>query len=617
MDDSVLVGFRHRRIWLIAVLLLLFGQAYLTLRLFGPDRPWDQLLDDAPITTGAHPLHLYHGWLGATSWRETGCSSCYDPSFQAGYPKTPVFDSGCRFSEVAHYCRGTPFCPAAYKIGFAIGCLWPPLLMVVAGRGIGLSPAACCFMGLLGSGLWWTEPIRSRVLHGDGQMQLASLFAAVHLAWLTRFARWPGLDSWVTLTLSGAAVWFLHPVVGLALVPLVVAYYCWAGWRQEFIWHLAWFGSGVIALLPNACRLWDWLRFAWMRGSEESVDSGEALLLPTWQNMEWPYGWIFDYPVLAGVIGLGIVGLLGLWFTRRRAAAGLLGLGILVPIGVAIWLHQQGDTTSIAPERILPFAAWFAVGPAVMLLTLVMPGRRFAGIAFLTLTAAGVGWVSHHREATFRIGFTNGQLATLERLRESTHSGARILWEETEADLDRGWTALLPVLTERFYLGGLDPDAKLDYMFARLADGHLTDHPISDWTDSELRRFFNRYNIGWVVARSAETQQRLASFPDAALLADLPLDPSAMLFQIADPPGFVLRGEAAEFHADSERVTLRQAIPSSDGDMLLSLHYVEGMRVSPAYVQLEREIDPFDPIPFVRLKLPGPVPRLALTWDGR
>ena len=37
--------------------------------------------------------------------------------------------------------------------------------------------------------------------------------------------------------------------------------------------------------------------------------------------------------------------------------------------------------------------------------------------------------------------------------------------------------------------------------------------------------------------------------------------------------------------------------------------------VAPSNVRVERELDPFDPIPLLRLRLPGPVMRLTLTWD--
>src|SRR4051794_23811064 len=37
-------------------------QGWMTLALFGPvETAWERLLDDRPVVSGRHPLHLYHG----------------------------------------------------------------------------------------------------------------------------------------------------------------------------------------------------------------------------------------------------------------------------------------------------------------------------------------------------------------------------------------------------------------------------------------------------------------------------------------------------------------------------------------------------------------------------
>src|SRR5947209_11378958 len=126
-------------IWYLVAAGLIVWQGWMTLTLFGPDHPWQRLCDDQPVISGRHALHFYHGLLGAESLRQRGRLSCYDPAFQAGYPKTPIFDSGSRpaelFLTVAEVVRlrtkshdgagATPnFFPAAaaYKIGLAFCC---------------------------------------------------------------------------------------------------------------------------------------------------------------------------------------------------------------------------------------------------------------------------------------------------------------------------------------------------------------------------------------------------------------------------------------------------------------------------------------------------------------
>jgi len=53
----------------------------------------------------------------------TGRFCCYDPAFQAGYPKTPIFDNGSRPAELFLTIAGGGYRPRAYKIGLALTCV--------------------------------------------------------------------------------------------------------------------------------------------------------------------------------------------------------------------------------------------------------------------------------------------------------------------------------------------------------------------------------------------------------------------------------------------------------------------------------------------------------------
>jgi hypothetical protein len=50
---------------------------------------------------------------------------------------------------------------------------------------------------------------------------------------------------------------------------------------------------------------------------------------------------------------------------------------------------------------------------------------------------------------------------------------------------------------------------------------------------------------------------------------------------------------------------------------VLSLHHIAGIKASPARVVVEPEIDPWDEIPRIRLRMEEPVARVTLTWSRR
>jgi hypothetical protein len=206
-------------------------------------------------------------------------------------------------------------------------------------------------------------------------------------------------------------------------------------------------------------------------------------------------------------------------------------------------------------------------------------------------------------------------------LRTHTTTEARILWEETSSGRSTShWTALLPLLTERAYLGGLDPEGSIEHAYARFAEQLLLGRPIGNWTHEELEEFCQRYNIGWVVCASPTSAARFRAWATAEPITSVLSGGSSQLFRIHPRPerphSIVLVGRARVLQADWQRISLADVIPE-DGKIVLSLHYQAGLRASPSRVQIEREPDAQDPIPFIRLRVPGPVTRLTLTWQER
>ena len=126
-----------------------------------------------------------------------------DPAFQAGYPKTPVFDGGCRPAELFLVLAGGRYSPAAYKAGLFACLLLIPLVFVAAARGVGLPAGAAVLAGAGGLVLGWSGPVRLLIEEGDLDFLAAGLAAIVFVSWLARYSKWFGIDS--CLVLAGVA----------------------------------------------------------------------------------------------------------------------------------------------------------------------------------------------------------------------------------------------------------------------------------------------------------------------------------------------------------------------------------------------------------------------------
>jgi hypothetical protein len=618
------------RFWSVAFLGLAAWHAWLTLTLFGADRPLDALRDERPIVSGNHPLHLYFGWLGASSLRCSGRLDCLDPAFQAGYPKTPVFDSGSRPAELFLTLAGGSFRPQAYKLGLAACCLAVPWVFGVAARGAGLSRASTALAVAAGLLLWWGDPCRKALEAGDVDLLLGGLCAAAFAGLLLAYDRAPGVRSWLGMLISGALGWLGHPFLFLLLFPLLLCYYLGVGPRHRLGWHLALLTVLVAAPGLNLFWLVGWVQSWWLRlpVQLDGVGLAHRTFHTFWQSACW--GEPADRALVVAVTAAAAAGVALLNQARRRTAARLFGLGagglaLLTLAGLA-WpsLGRFGTVHLVLP------ALWFAIPPAVFALSRAaawlghLSGGTLRGVAataalVLTLALFGYPLTAARaqrllRAVPFEIGLGPEREALVEALRTATTPEARILWEEQTGPRETSrWTALLPLLTGRAFLGGLGPDLCIEHAYASLVDHRLAGRPIAEWSDAELDAFCRRYNVGWAVCRPGPAAARLSAWKDAQAVAPVGDVGGGCLYGLK-PRSYVLKGQARWEHADARHLTLTDVVPE-DGQVVLSLHYRSGLQVSPARVHIEREPDPQDPIPLVRLRVPSPVSHLTLTWQ--
>jgi hypothetical protein len=621
-------------LWCLVLLGLLAGHTWKTLHLFGGDDAWLRLQDDQPIVNGRHPLHLYHGYLGASSLLSRGTLSVYDPAFQIGYPKTPVFDSGSRPAELILTLAGGVYDPAAYKIGLAACCLLVPLLLIVACWGTGLSVAATTLATGAGLLVWWSTPGRRALDAGELDLMLGALMLLAHIGLLLRFCRQPGLLSWLAMLTTGCLGWFLHPLLFLAVLPLLLIYYLTIGARHALLtWHLALAVGEGAALALNGFWLLDWLRHLWLRSP---LASGDGMLLhrtiqTVWEAPQW--GDQVDRILGAVLLVSAVLGVALFNQAHQRAAARLLGLGagglwLAAILGIA-WepLGRMGTAELMVP------AWWFATLPAAHAWTQAfrLMGYLSGSLARAGLVTCGllavlalVRWnladtlARRLTETTpLALGLGDDRLALVQTLKEHTTEDARILWEDKCGRPEAPhWTALLAVLTGRSFIGGLDPNGEILPGTIGLMNQSLFHRPLSQWSDPALESYCRRYNIGWVACWSPEVVARLQEWKGAVPVARMNDDGAVFLFAIAQAPhSFALKGQATVLHMDSHHITLANVVPE-DGVVVLSFHYQSGLEAAPTRVQLDREVDAVDLIPFLRLRIDQPVARVTIIWKG-
>ena len=655
-----------------ALVAVLTVHGVMTCRLFPS---WDALVDDErPVVVVDHAIHLYHGALGARFLTEHGTTWGYDPFFMAGYPETPVWDSSSNLSIAFQVGAGGRYSPRAYKLGlFACTLLivaFLPAAALISGLGLGESTLAAA-LGLLV--FWGCFPI---ALYRSGLFAFvsASAASALVLGLLWQFDRRPRRLAWVALAVSGVFLFFAHVTAPVMLAGGALAYLASVirrgkARRKKLAAVVV---AVILALSANAFWVIPLWKFRTIRSPAFSfltADSAGYFWAYLWDDP-------VDGRVTLVLICLGLAGLLAWWFEGERLRAGLFGgsiAGLLTVtwVGSLWWV-----TKTLEPLRFRVTLDFLLALPAGAILSRILAGlKNFGGkgvrgeiLSGLTaILVLGASWLASPRTAPalrdqllkgrpLVVGLPPGAKRLVDWLKEETDLSARILFEDQLRLLERTdpesthWTPLLPILLKpegRMFLGGLYQTAFIaHHRAAAFGDYGLGDRRIDAWRPSELDEYFQRYNVGWIVCWSPLSKFCIDRYPGARHVATLPRPASpgqeicrdetqwralvtlagpelatrAMLdgvntykiYRIERPHSFFLEGSGRMTSVDANRVDLSdvRADPMT-GSALLSLHWQETWKTDPP-IRLSPVRVPGDPVPFIRLELDRPLPKLRL-----
>lgn len=615
-DGRTDFGFRHRPWWLLAVAALTAAQLGFAVQLFGPGG-WAAVADDRPVTSGRHPLHQYHAGIGAGAVRDSGTASAFDPHFQAGYPKTPVFDAPARVAEPVYLMLGkADHAPAAYKLALVLLCAVVPAVFAVAGRGFGIHAGGTVWAAAGGCLVWWSPPVRH--IFDAGHLDLLAVGQAfvLFLGGMARYARQPGPSGWAVMTVASVVGWYVHPVAWFGLLPAVAVFYLVSAPRHGLAWHLGAIAVPVLGLVANLWWLADWASFWWVRC--EPSDSTPADLSGVWQVGELVQvltggGW----PPLA----MAAVGLVCMVRKERCGAAG----GLVASVAVAVCAARLGDATNTDARHAAAGVPALLVLPAAFAVAEVLK-RMKIGPVLAAAAAGGLLAAAYHPPTAelmravvppvspLAVGLTDSQSEIVDALNTRTTAEARILIEQTADEWN--WTPLLAPLTNRHFIGGLDHDAGLEHSSIELRPGKLAGRPFAEWSAESRAEYAKRYNVGWVLCRSAEATAWWQADPTAKEVARFESDTGpVVLFELNRPRTFVLSGTATIERMDRGRIVLRDVTPDANGKVRLSLHHQKELKASPfPLVEPAAEKDPHDPIPFLTLDVRTPLSRVTLAW---
>src|SRR5262249_37382266 len=133
------------------------------------------------------------------------------------------------------------------------------------------------------------------------------------------------------------------------------------------------------------------------------------------------------------------------------------------------------------------------------------------------------------------------------------------------------------------------------FSFTDLGNGVGFGKPLQRLSPAEFRAELETYNVGSLIAWSAEGKEYLDR---VAGLVSLQRSDPYMLYGVAGSHSFLMAGKASSVSAEQDCIRIRAAEP---GRLILKYHYFKTLRTDPPIAMSPAPIGNGDPIPFIAI----------------
>jgi len=539
---------------------------------------------------------------GRMFWKADGHLVGYHPWFMAGYPYAD-YTSG-----VCWKILGVILLPLNTGTVATIFLVGPLFLFPLAGyitlKLAGRSEPEALAGSFLSACLVLFGPPLYITWMGLGESMMGVGLALIASGLLLRWNNKGGLSVWIGLVLALALAFMAHKMalVALFIIGLGVVFGRYPVFRIAL--------SALAGAVAFALNLF-WILPLWR--NREYFDFAPHY---HWGEMETliPFGDFFQSGGSLGSLALAWTLLAGTvvgWRILRGAEKNMADawLGAQALLAVFAYIGPYVDFLAPAqPRRFIAFFLALSVFPASLACYRAIQSlKRWARLPAVALFAMLLFLLpnAYNRVAPFKImtSLPPRAQAVTDWISQNTTRDARVMVEEI-SDAGRPdnpyqgsyLNALLPTLTEREIIGGPYPGVDILHHRVTLLEGALLGKAVSGMSEAELARIFDLYNIGWVVAFSAETKKRF-------LRAGSLLEKSAQFgpiqcFTVKGAKSFLIGGKGrVRARANAIEVKITQLEGKS---VIIKYHWAPSLEVDGGGVRIERYDVAEDPVGFIR-----------------
>lgn len=479
----------------------------------------------------------------------------------------------------------------------------------------GGSNAAVAIAPWIAVAAWGLRPSQELMVSGRCELALFGPLLTGFVCSFYGYHRSPGLITWLGLVGTHFLGWALIPMPWTALT--AAGTICWllVAHRHDLVWN----GLAVLAFIVGLA--WELPPFLETFVRPDNLPQLTPSAMTDWltpsARAALPLDGAAFYPVGVALV-FGILRRCVIRAQRYSAAEWIFGCS-LGGLSVGFVLHYNGFISPATMDLVGLWTTYLLV-PAVAF-WIAWPWRP---AAWLTAIAVATGvtysaidisirpesWSIPWGNKKLETGWTVSEAAWREELWANLNANARMLWERQPHD--RFTPTMLPLDLRIPILTGRDLESN-DQPWSFTA-GSLANRPIGDWTEDDLIRYCDRWNVGWIRAANSATQQRMRRWKLAKSLPNQN-NQDAPIFAIDRPHSYFLRGQGKVESSLPNHIVLTDVVPER-GEVVLSFCWHPGWRAAPSHVVIEPESNAFDSAPLMRLKMETPISRLVLYWNG-
>ncbi|MBI1745119.1 MAG: hypothetical protein HYR55_00850 [Acidobacteria bacterium] len=589
---------------------VLVGQLIGVLYLF-PPRDW---LSREPIYTGDYPAHYSRCLATAEFLAKTGQVDGYDPYLKSGYVISPFLGDGARIMQILTWFFPMAMKVLVFKLYVIAVFLFMPLILYHTARNFGMAEREITILLTAGFVLWWIPAFPYHLaIFGLATFVLASYLILYFASFLYRLTTQGGLRPLVALVALAPLAVMVHMESVILVFPLFVIAAVFLGPSKRMFLFLL---CAVIAIVVNGFWLAPYLREALpyflnsaFAAAHPSPDDPTAIVHLTEMNLLKNVRTFFTGVALP----MAVMAILGFYQLMRQDGK-IKFIFFLVPTIFYAFLNYFGSflpgVVVLQPLRFKLPMLLFLLVPTVIGVNLLYEKAtsrseklKWALMPSLLLlvcigTVCAIPVARPRDDFSARLSEHGNNL--LDWIRRNTNKKARILLEGDDLSIHLRnpkyygghFPALIPRLVNREFISTTFP--VLD--FPGFSDGILFTKEIQKYGLPDFKRYFELYNIKWIICWSDAAATTLSAFPEYITLVNK-ID-TLFIFEVARLSSFFSQGDG-EVAADYSRLHLSN-LRAENGSIIIKYHWAEQLRTTP-----ERAINPIyldaDPQGFIQI----------------